>query len=306
MTSLASLFIKKAVLPQRSFLRGDRPVQEERADINALAHQWIHPPRSVSVHSIQAGGVPAEWLEPQTAANDRVVLYLHGGGYVLCSPATHRGLTGQLARDCPARVLSVDYRLAPEYPFPAALEDALAAYRWLLDQGIAPRSIAIGGDSAGGGLTLSAAISLRETRQPLPAALFLLSPWTDLTFSGEAHRTRAGVDPIFRGSGDRSLATSYAGAHSPAEPLISPLFADLHGLPPTLIQVGDEEILLSDSTELEKALLAAGVEVQLEVWQGMWHVFQVAAPLVPESRLALRHIESFLDQTVWTKKEGTP
>jgi acetyl esterase/lipase len=303
MSSFASLFFKKVVLPQRSFLRGDRPVQEERADIDALARQFIRPPRSVTMQPVQAGGVPAEWMEPRTA-NDRVILYLHGGGYVICSPATHRGLTGQLARDLPARVLSVDYRLAPENPFPAALEDALAAYRWLLAQGIPAGSIALGGDSAGGGLALSTVVSLREAHQLLPAALFLLSPWTDLTFSGESHRTRAGIDPIFRGRGDTSLATGYAGTHATTEPLISPLFADLRGLPPTLIQVGDEEILLSDSTMLEKALLEAGVEVQLEVWQGMWHVFQVAAPWVSESRLALRHIENFLNQTAWGRKAG--
>ena len=306
MPSFASLFFKKIILPQRSFLRSGRTVQEQRTDIDALARQWIRAPRTVSVHPVQAGGVLAEWLEPQAGVTDRVVLYLHGGGYVICSPATHRGLTGQLARDCPARVLSVDYRLAPEYPFPAALEDALAAYRWLLDQGVSPRSIAIGGDSAGGGLALSTAVSLREARQPLPAALFLLSPWTDLTFSGEAHRTRAGVDPVFRGHGDRSLATSYAGLRNPGEALISPLFADLRGLPPTLIQVGDEEILLSDSTNLEKALIAARVHVQLEVWQGMWHVFQVAAPWVPESRLALEHIVGFLNSTVWMRREAKP
>ena len=298
MTSLSSQFFKKVILPQRSFLRGDRTVQAERADMDFLARSFIRLPPGVTVKSVSAGGVPAEWQLPARDSRDRVLVYLHGGGYVIGSPASHRALTGRLARQLPARVLSVDYRLAPEHPFPAALEDALCAYRWLLDGGVPARSIAVGGDSAGGGLTLALAISLRAAGLPLPAALFLLSPWTDLTFSGESHRTRRGVDPIFRGGGDGLLARIYAGSHDPAAPLLSPLFADLHGLPPTMIQVGDAEILLSDSTGLQQALTAAGVPAEIQVWDGMWHVFQVTAPWVPEASQAIRDLVAFLNRTL--------
>ncbi len=182
MPSLQSRIFKLIILRQRSILRKGRTIQEERAVVNALAERWIRPPRSVQVTPVTAGGVPSEWVEPRKVRPSRTVLYLHGGGYTICSPATHRGLASQLALACPTRLLVIDYRLAPENTFPAALEDSLAAYRWLLGQGISPRSIAIAGDSAGGGLTLSTAVSLREAGEPLPAALVLLSPWTDLTF----------------------------------------------------------------------------------------------------------------------------
>jgi acetyl esterase/lipase len=199
---------------------------------------------------------------------------------------------------CQARLLAIDYRLAPEHPFPAALEDALSAYHWLLNRGVASQNIAIGGDSAGGGLTLSTTVSLHAAGEPLPAALFLLSPWTDLTFSGESLKTRARVDPVFRGGGGSGFAPAYAKGHDPADPLISPIFADLHGLPPTLIHVGDEEILLSDSTRIAENLKAAGVDTSLEVWCDMWHVFQSAAPWIPEAVQAVAKIGAFTRQHI--------
>ncbi len=298
MPSLQSRIFKALILRQRSILRKGRTIQEERAVVNALAEKWIHPPRSVQVTHVSAAGIPAEWVEPRKVHSSRTVLYLHGGGYTICSPATHRGLASQLALACQARLLVIDYRLAPENTFPAALEDAQGAYRWLLGQGVSPQSIAVAGDSAGGGLTLSTAVSLREAGEPLPAVLFLLSPWTDLTFSGETIQTRAGVDPVFRGGGGSSFAPAYAGKEDPGHPLISPLFADLHGLPPTLIQVGDDEILLSDSTRLETRLKAAGVETGLETWCDMWHVFQSSAPWIPESNQAIRRIGEFVRQHI--------
>lgn len=298
MPSLRSRIFKSVILRQRAILRQGRTIQEERAEIEALAKKWIRPPRAVSVLPVTAGGVPAEWVEARKSETQRVILYLHGGGYTICSPATHRGLTGQLALACRARLLVIDYRLAPEHPFPAALEDALSAYRWLLDQGIRPQQIAVGGDSAGGGLTLAAAVSLRAAGEPLPAALFLISPWTDLTFSGESHQTRAKVDPIFRGGGGSTFAPAYADGHDPSDPLISPVFADLHHLPPTLIHVGNDEILLSDSTRLAEKLRTAGGEVTLEIWPGMWHVFPTAAPWIPESVQSIHKIAAFIGEHI--------
>ncbi|MGD0609950.1 MAG: alpha/beta hydrolase [Anaerolineales bacterium] len=295
MPSLGSR-VAKALLRRQmpSWLEGDRPISESRARINALAERWIHPPKGIVVRPVLAGGVPSEWLERVEGRPSRVILYLHGGGYTICSPATHRGLAGRIALSAGARLLSIDYRLAPEHPYPAALEDALATYQWMLAQGARPDRIAMGGDSAGGGLTLAASVSLKAAGLPLPAALFLISPWTDLTFSGESHRTLKKIDPIFQGEGGASFGPAYTGQFDPALPLISPLFADLRGLPPTLIQVGSDEILLSDSTRLEEKMEAEGVHVDLQIWEGMWHVFQAFAPWLPESRHAVNRIGRFM------------
>jgi len=295
MPSLRSRIFKAILRRQMpSWLNSDRPLAETRARVDTLAERWIHPPRRTAVRSVVAEGVPAEWLEPNQGNSSRAILYLHGGGYVLCSTKTHRSLAGQIALAAGVPLLSIEYRLAPEHPFPAALEDALAAYRWLLAQGIAAERIAIGGDSAGGGLTLAVTVRLLAMGQPLPAALFLISPWTDLTFSGESHRTRKKADPVFQGQGGVSFAPAYAGNHELTDPLISPLFADLHGLPPTLIQVGSDEILLSDSTRVEAKMISAGVPVDLQIWEGMWHVFQTFAPWFPEAGQAVKRIGRFI------------
>jgi monoterpene epsilon-lactone hydrolase len=294
MPSLRSHIFRRFVQRTMSGAGHGRSLQETRANVDARAERGIHLPKGATSRTVMAAAVPSIWIEPRNTSSSRAILYLHGGGYTICSPATHRGLAGRIALAGDSRVLLIAYRLAPEHPFPAALEDALSAYRWLLEQGISPNQIAIGGDSAGGGLTLATAVSLRDADDPLPAALFLISPWTDLTFSGESVHTRAKADPMLRPDGDGSFARLYTGEHRPDNPLISPLFADLRGLPPTLIQVGNNEILLSDSTRLEEKLKAAGVDTRLEVWDGMWHVFQVFAPWVPEANRAIRKIGQFI------------
>ncbi len=233
MTSLRSRILHQTLQRVTGALAFNLTVQEQRTRMDILARRGIRLPKGVTVRTIQAGGVHAEWIEPVGIETQKVVLYLHGGGYCICSLDTHRGLASRLALACQARVLIIDYRLAPEHPFPAALEDALTAYQWLIDQGIPANQIVIGGDSAGGGLTLATVLSLRDAGQSLPKALFLLSPWTDLTFSGESVRTRKELDPIFGGEGNRlEFAPSYLGVNDPSNPLISPLFADVHGLPP--------------------------------------------------------------------------
>lgn len=276
-------------------------IQEQRRRIETLARLIIHLPAGVTKESVQAGKVQAEWVVPVKSKTETAVLYLHGGGYTLCSSATHRGLTGVIALASKSRLLVPNYRLAPEHPFPAALEDALSAYHWLLTHGIAPQHIAIGGDSAGGGLALATAISLRDSGDPLPAALFLLSPWTDLTFSGESFHTRRAVDPIFGGEDENNepgFAPAYLGQENPSNPLISPLLADLHGLPATIIHVGDDEILLDDSTRLEKKMKAAGVDVRIRVWDGLWHVFQAFVPILPEARQSVAEIGEFIRRRI--------
>jgi acetyl esterase/lipase len=274
-------------------------IQEQRTRMDELARRGIRIPKGVTVRTTQAGGIHAEWIEPANVSTQKTILYLHGGGYCICSLDTHRGLAARLALASQAHVLIIDYRLAPENPFPAALEDALASYHWLLEQGVDAGQIAIGGDSAGGGLALATALCLREAGQKLPAALFLLSPWTDLTFSGESHRTLKKIDPIFGGkSGSLEFGPAYLGVDDPTNPLISPLFADLHDLPPTLIQVGSDEILLDDSTRLEAKLKSSEVVTKLEIWAGMWHVFQIFAPYVPEAQQAICQVGDFINKHI--------
>lgn len=294
MASLRSRIVQRIMRDTKDALLGDLPVEVRRRRIDSAARRAIRVPRGVCLKTVSANGVPSDWLEPDEAIPGRAILYLHGGAYVICSPSTHRGLAGNIALASQARALLIDYRLAPENPFPAALDDALAAYRWLLETGYPPEHIAIGGDSAGGGLALATALSLRDDHNKMPAALFLLSPWTDLTFSGESIRTRADRDPLLSLNGDDWLVKIYANGRPLDHPYISPLFGNMHDLPPSLIQVGTEEILFDDSTRLEQKARAAGVNIRLETWPGMWHVFQGFAPYVPESQQAIEKIGEFL------------
>ena len=217
--------------PSDSLTTAEHRAQYERAE------KVFPTPSDVKVERVNAPVAPAEWLRPPSAEPGRVVLYLHGGGYVIGSPRSHRHLAAAIAGAAGASALLLDYRLAPEHPFPAAVEDATAAYRWLLYQAIAPERIVIAGDSAGGGLTVATLLALREARVPLPAGGVCISPWVDLTCSGASYRTMAEADPIVRRAGVEEMALAYLGATSPRTPLASPLFADLRGLPPLLIHV---------------------------------------------------------------------
>jgi acetyl esterase/lipase len=268
-------------------------VAEQRAGFETMA-QPVAP--DVTVNKVDANGVPAEWIAAPGADTSRAILYLHGGGYVIGSIATHREMLGRLSRAAGVRVLALDYRLAPEHPFPAAVEDAVAGYRWLLAQGIDAQSVAIGGDSAGGGLTAATLVSLRDQGIALPAAGVMLSPWTDLAGTGESLRTRAALDPIITGggSGISSMATNYAGSCDLKTPLISPLYADLKGLPPLLIQVGTSEVLFDDSTRFDACARGAGVDVTFEAWNGMVHVWHLFAGMVPEGQEAIDRIGQFV------------
>jgi acetyl esterase/lipase len=294
MPSFRSRIIQRIMRDSKNALFDNLPVEVRRRRFDAAARRSIRVPRGVCLQTVAANGVPSDWLEPDNAFPGRAILYLHGGAYVIGSPTTHRGLAGNIAQVSRARLLLIDYRLAPEHPFPAALDDALAAYRWLLGKGYSPEHIAIGGDSAGGGLTLATALSLRDNDDNMPAALFLLSPWTDLSFSGESIRTRADRDPLLQLNDEGWLVKVYANGHPLTHPYISPLFADLHGLPPTFIQVGTEEILYDDSARLEQKARLTGLDVSLETWPGMWHVFQAFSPYVPESRQAIEKIGEFI------------
>ena len=243
---------------------------------------------------VNAGGVTAEWVAADGASDSRVVLYFHGGGYIIGSPRTHRPMMAHLSRDSAARVLSLDYRLAPEHPFPAPVEDAVASYRWLLQEGFDPSRIALGGDSAGGGLTVAALVQIRYLGLPVPAAGVCVSPWVDMEGLGESMETRAEADPMVGRENLMVSAKTYLGGADPRAPLAAPLYADLRGLPPLLIQVGDAEVLLDDSTRLAGIAREAGVKVQMDVWDDMIHVWPLFAPILPEGKQAIAQAGEFI------------
>jgi epsilon-lactone hydrolase len=267
------------------------PLEKRRAFMERISE---HVASDVTCEPVIAGGVPAEWIAAPGAVQDRVILYLHGGGYVIGSINTHRAMIARIARASNARALALDYRLAPEHPFPAAVDDATAAYKWLLAEGYRPAKIVIAGDSAGGGLTLAALVALRDSGLPLPAGAVPISPWTDLEGTGESVRTRAAKDPMVGQANLAESAKQYYGAHNPKDPLVSPLHANFRGLPPMLIHVGDAEILLDDSTRVAERAKAAGVDVELEVWDDMIHVWHVFAKLLPEGQQAIDKIGKFV------------
>jgi acetyl esterase/lipase len=276
------------------------PVHELRLKTE-LAARLAKFPRGVTVEPACIAGLPAEWLCPAGSAPAGVMLYLHGGGYVLGSCRSHRALVARLARAGRVRILSLEYRLAPEHPFPAAVEDAAAAYRWLLQKGGSPQQLLIAGDSAGGGLALATLVSMRDQGEPLPAAAVYLSPLTDLAGTGESMVSKAQVDPWLAPQ-VKALLQHYIGQNDPRSPLLSPLYADLRGLPPMLIQVGSDEILLSDSTRLAQRAQAAGVPVTLQEWPGMWHVFQAWSPYLPEANQAVQEIGRFIRRSLMVQK----
>lgn len=253
---------------------------------------------AIECRPVEVAGLPAEWVLAPGCDPDRRLLYLHGGGYVSGSGAYYLALAGHLSAAAGCAVLLPDYRLAPEHPFPAGLEDCLAAYHWLRDHGpdgIAPGAATfIAGDSAGGGLTLAALLALRDRAQPLPDAAVALSPFTDLTLSGGSLQTEAERDPIMHPRCLPDFVRLYAPERSWTDPLASPVFGGYAGLPPLLLQVGEHEIIRDDSVRVADRALAAGVEVTLEVWDGLFHVFQSHEPLLPEARDAVARIAAHL------------
>jgi monoterpene epsilon-lactone hydrolase len=320
-----------------------RGVASEEVSFEADRRAWeesvepVNRALDVAVTPVDVDGLRGEWVADPQARPGHAVLFLHGGGYSAGSCKTHRALAARLSRAARAPLLLVDYRLAPEHPFPAAVEDAVRAYRWLLRQGdlaaqaeapttqltidgapagriqdspplsgtigpgalwgqvsLGPGQIALGGDSAGGGLAVAALVKLRDAGAPLPAGAFLLSPWSDLTVSAPSIETNAPVDPLGSAFFLRRAAGHYLGGAEPAHPLASPLYANLAGLPPLLIHAGGDEILLGDATRLAERASAQGVPVELRVWAELWHVFHAWAPELPEANEAIDAIGAWL------------
>ncbi|MBT9582594.1 alpha/beta hydrolase [bacterium] len=290
---LVSLAIRRLV-KDRSH-REEVDVPYVRYWVNRLMLPLL-PHLSINFKPFHEAGLKGEWVRSRSSHNERVVLYLHGGGYFFCSPRTHRPVTSALASQLGGRTLALQYRLAPEHPYPAALNDAVAAYRWLLDQGTSPRHIAIAGDSAGGGLALTTLVTLRNQGLPMPSACVLFSPWTDMAATGASLDHNNLNCAMFSAAGIRAARMLYVGQDDPYNPLISPLYADLSGLPPTLLHVSDNEVLLDDSTRLAHRAREAGVDIDFKVWTDQPHTWQLFHRLIPEGKASLLEATHFLSR----------
>jgi epsilon-lactone hydrolase len=291
-TSLRGRFWR--IVLRKTFKNQNLSIAERRSNGAKNSGLLGRIPKAVKAEKIEIAGIQAEWIIPLKSNDKQIILYLHGGGYVTGSIETYRMLCGLLASHTGAKVLVLEYRLAPENPFPAALDDSLMVYRWLLEQGYSPSNIIIAGDSAGGGLSMATVLALTDKNQPLPAAVVCLSPWADLLLKNETHVTKAKAEAMLTTGVLREWALSYTSESNFSNPLVSPVYADFHGFPPLLIQVGTDEILLGDSILLAEKAKADGVQVELKVWEGMWHVWHLLGDLVPESKLAFEEIRQFV------------
>lgn len=273
-----------------------KPIQSGEIRKHPVEPAWICPPEFI-YELIDTENFKMEYLHPHDVYTGRVVLQLHGGGYIGPMKNIYRHFAVRYSRlSMGGDVLTIDYRVAPEHPYPAALEDAVTAYQWLLDEkNYRPEQIVVAGDSAGGGLALALCLYLRDHSMPLPAGIIAMSPWTDLTLSGESYRSNYECDPLFGNSTDNMLYNSaYIGDSNPTDPYISPVFGDFSGFPPVLLQVGDIEVLLSDTISVSELLKKAGVKQRLSIYEGMFHVFQMGLELLPESREAWEEVERFI------------
>lgn len=259
-------------------------------------HAYEPFPNDVKFKQIDADGVPAEWIINPDVSDRPILFYLFGGGYVMGTLKIRRRIPFLISRMSKLRCLNIGYRLAPEHPFPAALEDSIKAYRWLLSTGIAAENIILTGASAGGGLAIATILKLRELGVPKPAAAVLLSPWVDLALTGDSLKTNAEFEPNVTIPILRNLANAYLQGEDPKHPLVSPIYTNLEGIPPLLIQAGSVEVLLDDSVRLAEHAKAAGVDVTLEVWEGMTHVFQTFGDALPKSRQAIENIRQFIQK----------
>ncbi len=277
----------------KPFLGPPFPVFFQRVWLR-IASSANPPSRAASMARLDIGGMSALRAWPKATEPEQAVLYLHGGGYCVGSWGTYKGPITHLAVAAAAVVYAPNYRLAPEHPHPAALDDALEAYRWLLGQGVSPNRIALAGDSAGGGLALATAIAIRDAGLPSPASIVLLSPWVDLRGDSPSMTKNVRIDPMVRPSWSRACASMYLGGRDLDHPACSPLFASHKGLPPILIQVGSDEIILDDSTRLDARCREAGVDVTLQQFEGLWHDFQTHAGILQAADDAMTKIAEFL------------
>lgn len=283
----------KAVLKKQFAGWNDKTIEQQRAQQAKALRLSRKLPLGIEYEDADVKGIRGAWFSPDARSNG-AVLYLHGGAYCLGTINTHREMVGRLAEAVNRAVLVIEYRLAPEHPFPAALEDAQTAWRWLLNRGYHPGELFLAGDSAGGGLALSLLVSLRDAGEPMPAGAALLSPWTDLAMEGQSAFSNADSDPILNREDLAEKASLYAGSESLRTPLVSPLYADLGGLAPLLFQAGSDELLLDDSVRAAESARSAGTEADLRIFQEMFHVFHMM-PFLPQADEAMQDIKTFMD-----------
>ncbi|MCP5207159.1 MAG: alpha/beta hydrolase [Hahellaceae bacterium] len=281
-------------------LRAEKPLQEQRDALERLEKIALSSPFS-SIKKVDAGGCQAELIQHKNARSTHAILYIHGGGFTTGSPSTHRLIAERLSYTARAMVLLIDYRLAPEHPYPAGLDDCVNAYQWLLKSGYSPRNLAVAGDSAGGGLCLSTLLRLKDAYSPLPSSAVLFSPWVDLTMSGNSIVDNAKKESMLSVDWMQLMARHYA-KDNLKDPLCSPLFADLSGLPPVLIQVDSSEVLLADATRLAEKLHNLGNNTRINIWHGLWHVWQTFVKFLPEANEAVGHAGEFI-QEFWPEQQ---
>ncbi|MEO1816672.1 MAG: alpha/beta hydrolase [Acetobacterium sp.] len=273
-------------------------IEKLRRDCDETAERFF---KTIPGISFKPGDYPnfyTEWVESEEAPAEKVVLYFHGGGFVMGNARSHRNIVGNFVKHLGIKALVFDYRLAPENPAPAAVDDSAAVYSWLLEQGYQPENIAFAGDSAGGGIALATLLKCKDDGIPLPGVCAVFSPCTDMTLSGESHNTRAKADPCTPKGANETYLGYYVGSGDRKHPYASPLFGDLSGLPPTIIQVGDNETLRDDSTRFGEKANEAGVDVQLKIWKGMFHCFPLLAPMFPEATEALEEVCQFIGKNL--------
>jgi len=294
------------MMKYRHLLKGHlyREVIDQNTSIEALrrecderAERLCKPLEGVTYSATEYSGCYAEWVEPENAPTNQVVLYFHGGGFVMGNARSHRNIVGGFMKRLGMKALVFDYSLAPEYPAPTAVNDSAAIYAWLLEQGYQPKNIVFAGDSAGGGIELATLLKCKDDGLPMPAVCAAFSPCTDMTISGESHKTRAKADPCTPKGMTETYLGYYVGNGDPKCPYTSPLFGELSSLPPIIIQVGNDETLRDDSTRFAERAVQAGVEVQCRVWKGMFHCFPLLAPMFPEATEALDEVCKF----IWIK-----
>ena len=300
-TSLRANWMKRLIRKTVKPLLSPETTIETQRFLADIGLQLNVLPKGTHIVATEIAGRYAEWVSHEEVSTEHVVLYFHGGAYNIGSAKSHRNLTAHLAKAMQCPILVLDYRLAPEHPFPAALSDATSAYQWLLDHDHEPEHIAIAGDSAGAGLVMATALELKQRNLPMPAVLGAISPWVDMTMSGESVTSKAELDPMIRKDWLDEMINNYAIDVDPASPLCSPIFADLAELPPIFIQVGSDEILLDDAVRLAQRAEATGTPVELQIWEDMWHVWHFQAGILPESDQAIEEFANALKQEFVSK-----
>jgi monoterpene epsilon-lactone hydrolase len=293
MASIRSYLFRTIISVTSARITSTTSIPKLRAKIS-LGSSKPFLPRGVTITPIKLDAISAEWIYPSIVSPQSIILYLHGGGWTLGWSNTGRRMLAYICQASRSRALVVDYRLAPENQFPAALSDCFSAYCWLLGTGVSPQKIVIAGDSAGGNLVLSTLLALRDAGEPLPAAAVCISAVTDLECTGESFNTKK--DPSLTTSYVKSMIHYYIGEQNPRLPLVSPYYGNLDGFPPLLIQVGGDEILLSDAVRMADNARTAGVDVQLAIWPKMWHVWHTLVPILPEAKQAIHEIGTFIQQ----------